>query len=419
MNNLKLLFVCAIFWSSSASAVFAAAAPQKVVITPASFSEREGILIVAQNQGFFRKHNLDVQLVLMPSAPVAFAALAAGESQFYFGTTSGTSLGAVVNGLDGVFVAGFINKLVGAFAVGKDIKTPNDLKGKSIGVASLGGGNWMFTMLAFDHWGIEPKRDNITFRIIGNTGVRAQSIASGIIAGSMLGYTFATNLRRDGYPILADVADLNIPFQDSALFTRKSFLNQHPETVENVLRALLDAIAFIQDPGNKNAVLKSLVQWLRLAKTEDAVEGYEFMRRMYTKRIYPTIDGIRNSIRVLSTTNEKFRGLKAEDLVDDRIVRKLEKEGVLFFSYATPVWVLRASGCAAKACYGTFTRHSLTGFHYFVWLRLRHGHTAFANRSGRVPLDHYESCTGELSRDRACPAASARTSRRNNSGDRG
>ena len=103
-------------------------------------------------------------------------------------------------------------------------------------------------MLAFDHWGIEPKRDNITFRIIGDTGVRAQSIASGIIDGSMLGYTFATNLRRDGYPILADVADLNIPFQDSGLFTRKSFLNQHPETVENVLRALLDAIAFIQEP---------------------------------------------------------------------------------------------------------------------------------------------------------------------------
>ncbi len=135
----------------------AAAAPAKVVITPGSFSEREGILIVAQNQGFFRKHNLDAQLVLMPNAPIAFSALSAGESQFYFGTTSGTSLGAVLNGLDGVFVAGFINKLIGAFAVGKDIKAPNDLKGKQIGVASLGGGNWMFTMLAFDHWGLDPK----------------------------------------------------------------------------------------------------------------------------------------------------------------------------------------------------------------------------------------------------------------------
>ena len=311
-----------------ASAVLAASVPPaKIVITPASFSEREGLLIVTQNQGYFRKRNLDVQLVLMPSAPIAFSALTAGESHFYYGTTSGTSLGAVLNGLDGVFVAGFINKLVGAFAVSKDIKTPNDLKGKQIGVASLGGGNWMFTMLAFDHWGLDPKRDNITFRIIGNTGVRAQSIAAGIIGGSVLGYTFATNLRRDGYPILADLGDLNIPFQDTGLYTRKSFVAQHPEVVENVLRALLDGITFIQSPDNKSAVLKSLVQWLRLSKTEDAVEGYEFMRKMYTKRIYPTVDGIRNSLRVLATTNEKFRALRAEDLVDDRIVRKLEKEG--------------------------------------------------------------------------------------------
>ena len=130
-----------------AIAVLAASVPPvKIVITPASFSEREGLLIVTQNQGYFRKRNLDVQLVLMPSAPIAFSALTAGESHFYYGTTSGTSLGAVLNGLDGVFVAGFINKLVGAFAVSKEIKTPNDLKGKQIGVASLGGGNWMFTM---------------------------------------------------------------------------------------------------------------------------------------------------------------------------------------------------------------------------------------------------------------------------------
>jgi len=127
-----------------------------------SFSKREGILIVASHQGFFRKHNLDAQLVLMPDAPLALSVLTAGDSQFYYGITSGASLGAILNGLDGVFVAGFINKLVGAFAVGRDIKTPADLKGKKIGVASLSGGNWMFTTLAFEHWGIDPKRDGIT-----------------------------------------------------------------------------------------------------------------------------------------------------------------------------------------------------------------------------------------------------------------
>ena len=52
------------------------------------------------------------------------------------------------------------------------------------------------------------------------------------------------------------------------------------------------------------------------------------MRKMYTRQICPNVDSIRNSMRILSLTNEKFGRLKPEDLVDDRIVRKLEKEGV-------------------------------------------------------------------------------------------
>ena len=52
------------------------------------------------------------------------------------------------------------------------------------------------------------------------------------------------------------------------------------------------------------------------------------MRKMYTRRIYPNVEGIRNSIRVLTLTNEKFGRLKAEDLVDHRIVTKLEKGGL-------------------------------------------------------------------------------------------
>ena len=52
------------------------------------------------------------------------------------------------------------------------------------------------------------------------------------------------------------------------------------------------------------------------------------MRKMYTRRIYPSPEGIRNAVRVLTLTNEKFGRLKAEDSLDDCIVKKLEKEGL-------------------------------------------------------------------------------------------
>ena len=48
---------------------------------------------------------------------------------------------------------------------------------------------------------------------------------------------------------------------------------------------------------------------------------------MFDRRIYPNIEGLRNAIRLLGTVNEKIRRLKAEDLVDDRFVKKLEQEG--------------------------------------------------------------------------------------------
>jgi hypothetical protein len=59
------------------------------------------------------------------------------------------------------------------------------------------------------------------------------------------------------------------------------------------------------------------------------VEGYETPANVYDKKIYPRVDGVRNVIRLLGQTNEKIRKLKAEDLVDDRFVKKLEKEGKL------------------------------------------------------------------------------------------
>jgi hypothetical protein len=60
---------------------------------------------------------------------------------------------------------------------------------------------------------------------------------------------------------------------------------------------------------------------------EQAIEGYESLPLLYDRRIYPTVDGIRNVIRLLGQTNDKIRRLRAEDLVDDRFVRKLESEG--------------------------------------------------------------------------------------------
>ena len=299
----------------------------KVIMTTGSFSEREAAMYVAQDYGMFKRYGLDLTFVHVRSGPVGMAAVASGESQLHSGSATAAVLGAVAEGMDLVFVAGLINKLIGNIMATPKIKSPADLKGKPIAVTSASGGSWMFTTLALEYWGIDAKRDGIAFRILGDESVRSQALLNETVAATHLGYTFSAPLISRGFTNLADLAKLPIPFQSTGVLTTKRFMNSSPEVVEGVIRGLVDSLAFIAQPENKPAVLKSLMKGLRLQKVEQAVEGYESLPLLFEKRIYPRADGVRNVIRLLGLTNEKIGKLKAEDLVDDRFVRKLEKEG--------------------------------------------------------------------------------------------
>jgi hypothetical protein len=63
-----------------------------------------------------------------------------------------------------------------------------------------------------------------------------------------------------------------------------------------------------------------------LPRIEDAEAGYETIRSGYDRRLSPTKEGLRNALRILVKVDAKFARLKVDDLVDDRIARKLEKE---------------------------------------------------------------------------------------------
>jgi len=308
--------------------VDAAATPHKAVFTFGGLNERSGILWVARDVGIFHRHGIDPTIVNVRNAQVGMSALASGETQFHVGSATGTSIGAMAGGLDLAFIAGLINKLDGTFVVNQSIRTPADLKGKKIGVQSIGGGVWMFSMLAFEHWGLNPERDNIQFRIIGDQAVMAQALTQNVIDGAYLGYTFGAQLERQGYRVLADLAKIGVPYQGLGVMTRRSLVDRSPELAERTLRAMVETIAYINNPNNKTSVMRSLAKDLRLSKVEDAQPGYEMMKTLYDRRIYPNVEGLRNVIRLLANSSEPIRRLKVEDIIDDRVVRKLEKEGL-------------------------------------------------------------------------------------------
>ena len=84
--------------------------------------------------GFFRKYGVDVSFVQVRNGPVGMAALSSGETQFHWGSVQRPISGAIAEGADLVFAAGFVNSLTGMFVTNPKIGSPMELKGKSIGV---------------------------------------------------------------------------------------------------------------------------------------------------------------------------------------------------------------------------------------------------------------------------------------------
>ena len=91
------------------------------------------------------------------------------------------------------------------------------------------------------------------------------------------------------------------------------------------MRGLVDTVAFIQKPGNKEAVVKSLMKNLRLKNAQDAETGYQALLWLYNLDIKPTLPGIQNMARFLALTNPKIKTVKIDDVVDEAPWQRLEK----------------------------------------------------------------------------------------------
>jgi len=294
-----------------------------VRIAHGAFNEKVEALWIGVEQGFFRKHGVNVEVINIRSGPQTIAALASGEIQIAY-TIPGTVLSAAAAGMDVAFFGGLVNRADGDFVVASAIRSAEDLKGKRVGVQSIGGGVWSLAMLALEHLGLEPIRDKILMMVLGDQSVLTQAMATGRIDAAYLGYTFSTLLKEKGFRVLLDIGKAPIPYQGLALAARRSYLRENPLIVDAVLRGALESFAFIQQPTRRDVVLKSLSKNLRLKSAQEAESGYEVLQWLYSLDIRPSLKGIQNMQRLLAVTNPKVKDLKAEDVIDEEPARRVE-----------------------------------------------------------------------------------------------
>jgi ABC-type nitrate/sulfonate/bicarbonate transport system substrate-binding protein len=308
--------------------VFGAPAPVRVKIGTASFSSSTLSLWIAQEQGIFAKHGVEAQTILIRGGPTLVASLVAGEIDVAF--TSGVSvLGAAAQGIDIKMLTSISSRVSWKLMATPQIRKAPDLRGKRFGVQSIVGSTWMYSMLALEQLGLEPRRDNITFLPIGDPVTMAHALETGRIDAVVLDPVLSRGLASKGFSLLLDLFQANVLFPGLGLGATQVYLDQHAATIERVVTALTESLAFIQVSGNKLVVLKSMMKNLRMTDPAAAENGYQDQLLVLNRKPYPSTEGLRNAQRLMALQNPKISALKIEELIDSRFVRKLDEKGFI------------------------------------------------------------------------------------------
>jgi NitT/TauT family transport system substrate-binding protein len=326
MRKLKLVLVSAWLglWANAAEA---AAPPKHVVIAYAAMNARVAPLWVARERGFFTKYGIDAETIFVRGAPTLVAAMQSNEIDI--GYTGGTAVvGAVANGADLKVLAAFTNRVTYDLMVRPGIKTAEDLRGKKFGIQSIGGTVWMGAILALEHLGMDAERDKINIIAVGDQNVLAQALQAGTIDATVLDGVQSRRLSALGFTTLVDLNKANLPILSSGIAVRESNVQKNPQMIENILKAVTEGAAFSLSQAQKSITMKIVQKYLKVGERE-AEEGYRDLVNGTDRKPYAAAAGVTNVVRLMKRSNPKVERVKAEQLIDDRILRKLDQSGFL------------------------------------------------------------------------------------------
>jgi NitT/TauT family transport system substrate-binding protein len=287
-------------------------------------------LWVAEEEGFFKKQGLDVKTVNISGGTQGAQMMVSGGVDVSFDdpiTCIVSTAGGVpvVDIFAGTPTMPFL--LVGAPAV----KSITELKGKRVGSSGLGlSASRLALLVGLKRFGLDVDRDQITVVAAGQEPERIAGVSSGAIAATVLSPEFRTKLDQLGLNMLADLRTLNISWETASVITTAKNMQTKRDTLERVIRALLQGNAYVLNPAHRSRIVEMLHSQLALKSPQDAVAVYDDLIKYYVlKKPYPNRAGIGNIIAEVVKSLPKAAGIKPEDVIDASIIERLDKSGFI------------------------------------------------------------------------------------------
>ena len=243
---------------------------------------------VAKELGFYAKHGLDVDLVLLVGAPLAVAALVSGETPISH-TGASAVIASNLQGSGAVIIAGAANRFPYVLFVTDQIKRIEDLRGKKFGVSRIGSADNASAVTVLDRYGI--KENDVTYVQAGNIPARLAAMQSNALQATLLQAPETLKAKEIGLRPLLDFTKLDVEWQQNGVASTRDYIKKKPDTVRRFMRAYVEAVHYnLTNPKGSQRVLQ---KYLAIKDEKSVEEAYnEIVAKLTRKVPYPTEPGI-------------------------------------------------------------------------------------------------------------------------------
>jgi NitT/TauT family transport system substrate-binding protein len=280
---------------------------------------------VTREGRLYEKYGLDPEVITVMGSGIGSKALISGNLDIIPIATP-TVIAANLAGADMAILAHTMPAVVHAMMVRPDIKRPEDLKGKKIGVSSLGSLTDFLVRSIARKKGLNPDRDLTLITTGGSDTERVMALKAGAVDATAISHPGYGLARKMGFTMLWDSAkELDYPWME--ITTRRAAIKSDRELITQYMKAHLEGIALFK--SNKDFSVKVIKKILRVTDDELANESYDIFSKMFIPAPYPNHPGMKVSFEYVAETRPDVWKHKPEEFTDPSFVAELDKSGFI------------------------------------------------------------------------------------------
>ena len=298
------------------------AAQERYNIAYAGFAGFQTPVWATMDLGLLAKYGVNAELILTPGSTRQIQALV-GNSVHFAQVDAVTTINAIAQGADLVMISGSLNTFPFSFVAQKEIRRPEDLNGKKVGIVGFGGANELAILLALKEWNLP--RQAITILQAGGAPQRLVALSAKALDATVLAQPELGEAMRMGMNVLVHMREMKTAaFPMNAMVVRRSFLQQNRDLVKRFQQAYAEAT--YQLLNHKDKATAVLAKRLQQKNPKAIEETYQYIATSFAfpTRIAP--QGIRNTLDMVAQRNPKI-DMNPAKYVDESTLDELEKEG--------------------------------------------------------------------------------------------